>query len=264
MHHESDHVAVVSKQPGLRCFGGIRTLANILASHGKGALKSSSAKDALPSPAIVHFLPAEISGCVLAAKTARAALLLSRQVPRRRLRAVLHGDAASTLQGRPEAWTVHRVAPSLRFGHISEVSLECEGDTATFRKLCASIGHCVLGDTLFGGESAPIVRRNCVYAAVDGLSFAGLEPGDGVTLSTGPVERFDRLFSKEGVAWESAMSGSITSDFVRRCLGEWEQRQHPQQSPSDAAGDRSQGIGGPHLHDHQDGGVDGNTSGITT
>ncbi|CAL1155408.1 unnamed protein product [Cladocopium goreaui] len=72
---EDDHLAVVVKEPGLRLFGGIRTLANMLAAKEEGAsLHPSKEEDALPAPVPLHFLEAEIGGCVLVAKTARAAL----------------------------------------------------------------------------------------------------------------------------------------------------------------------------------------------
>lgn len=225
---ESDHAAVVVKPPGLRLFGGIRTMANILAAEKRRALAPSQEPDALAAPVPVHFLAAEASGCLLVAKTARAALRLSRSVPRRRLRAVLHGDAAAALGARPEPWEVLRVAPSVRFGAVTEVSIDYQGDLDGFRELCAAAGHAVLGDTGHS-DAAAVVRRACVYLAVERVTFQ--DPASGgrevvASLPGGAVERFERLFAKEKVVWDSVQVGRLTSTYVERCIAEWEAKHH--------------------------------------
>lgn len=168
---ENDQVAVVWKEPGLRLFGGVRTLANILGAQEKRSLMMSPASDALPAPTPVHFLEAELGGCVLVAKTASAALRLGREVPRRSLRAVVQGDVQlDNLDSNPTLH-VHRCGPSVRFGKISEVSRKVVGETAAFRRECVQDGHTILGDLEFGGESAPMVRRTQLFLACDGVTF---------------------------------------------------------------------------------------------
>ena len=236
--HEGEHAAVVLKPPGLRLFGGIRTLANILAAREKGILAPSDCGDALPAPVPVHFVEGAVCGCVLVAKSARAALQLSRQPPRRRLRAVLHGDAASSLRGLEEPWQVHRVCQSLRFGALTEASRDLEGDLAPLRKLCASLSHAIIGDTEFGGAAVAAVRRNCLYLAVEGLSFVEVAPGGAevaVSLGGGQVERFEKLFATEALTWRYVSEGRITSDYVARCVEEWMRRLEQQGGPMDDA-----------------------------
>ncbi|CAE8627196.1 unnamed protein product [Polarella glacialis] len=208
---ETDQIAVVKKPSGLRLFGGVRTLANILAAQEKASLAPSTASDKLPAPAPVHFLEAELGGCVLVAKTASAALRLGfAHSPRRRLRAVVHGDAqASSLSLRTlppscSGLVVHRVAPSVRFGHISEVSCGVVGEVSAFRKGCANAGHTILGDTEFGGEDAPTVRRTQLFLVVETVLIPDLDKeGAEIAVSTpeGSIGRFQKLFAKEKEVW---------------------------------------------------------------
>lgn len=230
--YETEELAVVMKKPGLRLFGGIRTLANILAAGEHRSLRPSRRGDGLPAAAPVHYLQAEACGAVLVAKTAPAAAALSRRPPRRRLRAVLHGDATALGLRTPrqlQHWIVHRLAPSLRFGHITEAALDWEGDVAGFRRLCADMGHVILGDTCFGGDDAPVVRRNCVYLSVSAVHFRDAAGAEVTVTCRRSPERFDKLFAGEAVAFNSAMAGRFTSEYVRQLKKTWDEQNRQQQ-----------------------------------
>ncbi|CAE7426342.1 unnamed protein product [Symbiodinium pilosum] len=173
--YQDDHVGVVLKEPGLRIFGGARTLANLLTARSPPPLEASGLGDALPSPVPVHFLEAELGGCFLVAKTAQAALGLGCAAPRRRLRALLCGE--KPLQKLKEGcdgrdWCIHHSAPSVRFGKVTDASCFVQGPVAMFREECARNGLTVLGDTQYAGENAPRIRRSQVYLFVDSLPIA--------------------------------------------------------------------------------------------
>ncbi|CAE7279291.1 Thumpd3 [Symbiodinium sp. CCMP2592] len=169
--YQDNCVAVVVKEPGLRIFGGIRTLANLLAAWPP-PLIASTAKDALPAPVPVHFLEAELGGCFLVAKTAEAAFRLGRSPPRRQLRALLCGEEPlRQLQGHP-SWRIRRVAPSVRFTKLTEASCPLQGPVAPFREECARERLIILGDLQYAGEEAPKIRRSQVYLFVDSASAA--------------------------------------------------------------------------------------------
>lgn len=144
--YEDDHLAVVLKEPGLRLFGGQRTLANILAAS---SLASSEA-DALPAAVPVYSLEAEVAGCVLVAKTARAAWHFSQQAPRRTFR----GLAAGHVDG-----NVVRRAPSVRFGEVLEIEL----DGASTAEVRPRFQAKLLGDQL-------AIRRKQLYLVVFGTT----------------------------------------------------------------------------------------------
>eukprot|EP00439_Symbiodinium_sp_Y106_P046428 s54_g5.t3 len=168
--YQDNCVGVVVKEPGLRIFGGIRTLANLLAAWPP-PLIASTAKDALPAPVPVHFLEAELGGCFLVAKTAEAAFRLGRSPPRRQLRALLCGEEPlRQLQGHP-SWRIRRVAPSVRFTKLTEASCPLQGPVAPFREECAQERLIILGDLQYGGEEAPKIRRSQVYLFVDTVAM---------------------------------------------------------------------------------------------
>jgi len=165
----------------------------------------------------------------LVAKTASSAVRCSGEKPIRVLRAVLHGDATTSLQARGEPWEIHRSAPSLRFGIITEVSLEFEGAVSDFRKFCFSIGHAVIGDAKYGGRNVPHVRYGRVYLAVEGVSFRGVsaEQGDAscvqIRIPSSSIGRFDRLFEKEAKVWQHVQDDdeNIASAYVQQCKEFW-------------------------------------------
>ncbi|CAL1145250.1 unnamed protein product, partial [Cladocopium goreaui] len=172
---EDDHLAVVVKEPGLRLFGGIRTLANMLAAKEEGAsLHPSKEEDALPAPVPLHFLEAEIGGCVLVAKTARAALQ-GLSSPSRCFQGLfvtggVLWDEAKLLAA--TGWTLRRMEPSVRFGHLLAAERgAAEHSAAALRcsaaELAAANGApALLGDVEFGGEEAPRIRRNQLFLVV--------------------------------------------------------------------------------------------------
>jgi 23S rRNA pseudouridine1911/1915/1917 synthase len=176
--HEDDDLLVINKPVGLQTHptgaGQPDTLMNALAAH---LLKPADGNKDLIRPMLLHRLDRDTSGVMAVAKSQRAARVLSkafqeRQVTKRYL-ALVHGiirddgglvDApiGENKRGRPH-WHVTpngspaqtRFAVKGRFARHTLVELEpLTGRTHQLRIHCAHIGHPVVGDRIYKGESA--------------------------------------------------------------------------------------------------------------
>ena len=220
--YEDDDLAVINKPAGMMVHAGAGaseearnrgTLVNALLHH----LKSLSSAGGELRPGIVHRLDKETSGLLVAAKNDEAHRKLSAQFAAREVKkkyvALVHGwvkkdsgtitqsisrdrvrrtRMTTRLEGGRTAVTHYRVARRLdsRFGKFTLMDVKIDtGRTHQIRVHVATMGHPVVGDTLYGapsqarGKSAVIsLERNFLHSAE--LEFRHPRTGEIVSLKT--------------------------------------------------------------------------------
>lgn len=206
--YEDAEVLVINKPAGLTVHPGAGrqtgTLVHAILARCPG-LPGIGGED---RPGIVHRLDKDTSGLLVVAKTERALRALQAQIQTRRAgreyRALVHGRVARP-QGRIEApigrdprhrtrmavvasgrhaVTHYRVAEAFEAATLLDVRLET-GRTHQIRVHCASIGHPVVGDPVYGRRPNPWgLARQALHA--HRLTFA--HPVSGAPLSfTAPL-----------------------------------------------------------------------------
>lgn len=205
--YEDGSIIVVNKPPQMvvhPASGNPKgTLVNALVFHCKG-LSGIGGK---LRPGVVHRLDKDTSGLLVFAKNDNAHRSLSRQIKdrlvRRRYLAIVLGDlqkegriespigraisdrkkmSVKTKRGR-EAITIYKVIERFGIATLIDVTLQT-GRTHQIRVHFSSIGHPILGDSLYGGSPLKIkdqrvktlVKRQMLHA--EGLGFIHPEKGD--------------------------------------------------------------------------------------
>ncbi|MGA7886655.1 MAG: RluA family pseudouridine synthase [Acidobacteriaceae bacterium] len=262
--YEDDDLSVIDKPAGMMVHAGAGatekgTLVNALLHR----YRTLSATGGELRPGIVHRLDKQTSGLIIVARNdaahARLAAMFSGRQIRKTYLALVHGEMkhdrgtidapiARDLQRRTRMttrresgarhavshYTVLRRIPS-RFGTFTLVSVRIEtGRTHQIRVHLASLGHPVVGDTLYGaparliesaarGKSAPepeplALGRNFLHAAE--LEF--VQPSTGKPLHfEAPLPReleqfLGRIESRKEPAAESRAAGSEAPQKIRR------------------------------------------------
>ena len=243
--HEDAHLLVVVKPRGILVHPtrGVKTgtLLNALAFHlnrfnleegGPGLDSNTEFSEAQPviRPGLVHRLDRATSGLMVIAKTQRALTILSRHFNRRLVRkryiALVHGDVAEDSfevvspigrdADRRPRWGVMedgrhahtRIKVLQRSDEVTLVELEpVTGRTNQLRIHCASVGHPVVGDDLYGGCG---MRESQIAPSLESSTSAGE-----------PEESGSRLCLH---AWHLAFhhpAGGTWMEFTSAIPGDW-------------------------------------------
>ena len=182
-----------------------------------GLLAHHAAAATLPRAGIVHRLDKDTSGLMVVGKTLEAVTALSRAIAAREVQrhyvAVAHGEPAWAERridapigrdpvsrvrmavvagGRPSRTDVQRVAAAGGFS-----ALACRlhsGRTHQIRVHLSSIGHPLVGDTLYGGTVALGMARQALHAAR--LSLQHPIDGEWLTFEQAPPDDFARAWAQ--------------------------------------------------------------------
>ncbi len=220
--YEDDDLAVINKPAGMMVHAGAGatedarnrgTLVNALLHH----LNSLSSAGGELRPGIVHRLDKETSGLIVVAKNNEAHRRLSAQFAAREVKkkyvALVHGwvkkdsgtltqsisrdpvrrmRMTTRLEGGRTAVTHYRVARRLdtKFGKFTLLDVKIDtGRTHQIRVHVATMGHPIVGDTVYGapaqarGKSAAIaLKRNFLHAAE--LEFQHPRTGKPIALNS--------------------------------------------------------------------------------
>ncbi len=197
------------------------TLVNALLYHCKGSL---SGINGVIRPGIVHRIDKDTSGLLVVAKTDEAHLSLSEQISshsfERLYNAIINGslkeDAgmvdkpigrnpydrkkmAVVSCGR-DAVTFYRVIEQLERSQLIELRLKT-GRTHQIRVHMASLGHPLLGDTVYGGGRTPFEKANekllngqCLHART--ISFIHPKTGELMRFESPLPDYFETILGK--------------------------------------------------------------------
>ncbi len=208
--YEDSHLAVVEKPPGYPVNGNrFKTIENALPYN----LSESYEKDTLDYPLPVHRLDSSTGGLLLIAKTRSALASLSEQfhsrVVGKRYRAVLMGKLTGDgrvdekLDGRASLtyYCTLKTVPSLRNEYLTLVDLwPVSGRMHQLRRHMSSIGHPVLGDSIYGEEGEILKGKGLFLWAVE-KSFIHPAYEWLMNIRINEAPRFGTILAREERRW---------------------------------------------------------------
>lgn len=177
---EDEHLAVIFKPAGISVSGNqFKTIQNALLYN----ILPSKEIDALDWPLPVHRLDNQTSGLLLIAKTKLARIKLGQAFEEKTIykkyQAVVigksnhSGEINSDVDDKSSQsfYNLLDVVPSLKNDFLSLIELEPKtGRTHQLRIHCASIGHPILGDKLYGNEGM-ILKNKGLFLCATTISF---------------------------------------------------------------------------------------------
>lgn len=215
--YEDNHIAVVIKPAGIPVNGNrLKTAEKALPC----SLAVSPENDALPRPIPVHRIDSQTSGLVLVAKTANAAKNLGLQFENRnikkRYRTLLTGplrdpgEINTPIENR-EALTLYqpvKVTGSLKYDYLTLADLfPSTGRTHQLRIHMASIGHPILGDSIYGSEGKILKGKGLFLSAVE-LSFTHPVSGKPLSVKVDQPSKFTTIANREERRYKMSLSSN--------------------------------------------------------
>jgi len=208
---EDDWLAVVEKPAGIPVMDRFR---HSVEQALPGSVSPSPCEDALAFPKPVHRLDVPTGGLVLCAKTAHAIVALSRAFAsrqvRKRYRAIVtgllvgEGTVCLPVDGRDAHTRYAALEPgrSLHSEWVTPVDLwPRTGRTHQLRQHLVSLGHAIVGDTLYG-RPGDIFRGKGLFLWAVELGF--MHPADGtpVSVQIPPPAKFAAYLAREQRRWQ--------------------------------------------------------------
>lgn len=207
---EDEHLVIVNKPSGIVVSGNqYKTLENALV----GEIELSKEADAWGWVKPVHRLDAATSGLVIFSKTANVHTLLSKQFEERKIQktyqAIVVGKVNSdqfinSMINDQEAETeliVIDIVPSLRNENLTLLKLKPKtGRTHQLRIHCASIGHAIVGDKLYGVEGEVLLHKG-LFLAAKSLSFQHPITREGINVEIEIPNKFNLFLNREKKRW---------------------------------------------------------------
>jgi tRNA pseudouridine65 synthase/23S rRNA pseudouridine1911/1915/1917 synthase len=175
IYFEDEFIAVVHKPAGLAVSGHFfKTMERALANN----LQASTAPDALIRPLVAHRLDKATAGLLLVAKTQLARIQLGKAFESK----AIQKDYLAIVQGKPppygsidsligdkvacSTYTRLETVASLRNQYLSMLALQpITGRTHQLRIHLSSIGHPIVGDTLYGQKGNILLHKGLFLLA---------------------------------------------------------------------------------------------------